>query len=78
MGRQSFEKAKEEARENKISPHLLKKIENDLGLELKVGRVIAELKGGGIISPCLRESIRTGTIQYEINPSLYEKLTRVY
>jgi len=68
-----FEKVKEKTKDNKMPPRLLKESMIDLGLVLDEGKIIAELKGGGAISPCLRESIRTGSIRYEINPSLCMK-----
>jgi hypothetical protein len=54
---------------NKITPRLLKECSEKLGLELDIDKTIAELKGGGIISPSLRNFSRFG-IRYEINPSL--------
>jgi hypothetical protein len=54
---------------NKISPQLLKACSEKLGLELDIDKTIAELKGGGIISPYLRNFSRF-RIRYEINPSL--------
>ena len=57
---------------NKITPQLLKECSEKLGLELDIAKTIAELKGGGIISPCLHNFSRFG-IRYEINPSLLEE-----
>lgn len=62
-----FEKVKENVKMNKITPEILLKACEELDLKSKIGRIIAELKGGGIISPCLRKLSR---LQYEINPSL--------
>jgi hypothetical protein len=71
-----FQKVKERvadskvlSKTNKVTPELLKESSEKLGLELDMDKTIAELKGGGIISPCLRNFSRYG-IQYEINPSL--------
>ncbi|MHA1710605.1 MAG: hypothetical protein ACTSUS_00845 [Candidatus Freyarchaeota archaeon] len=54
---------------NKITPKLIEECSEKLGLELNIDKAIAELKGGGIISPCPRSFLRCG-IRYEINPSL--------
>ncbi len=50
---------------NKVSPELLTEYSRELGLD--ADKTIAKLKGGGVISPCLRNL----KLQYEINPSLY-------
>jgi len=50
-----------------VTPDLIEEASEKTGLKSNIGRVIAELKGGGIISPCLRDPLR---LQYEINPSL--------
>ncbi len=55
---------------NKITPELLKESSEKLGLGLEIDKTIAELKGGGIIRPGLRNFSRYG-IRYEINPSLF-------
>jgi hypothetical protein len=53
----------------RITPELLKECSERLGLELNIDKTIAELKGGGIMSPCLRNFSSYG-IRYEMNPSL--------
>jgi hypothetical protein len=62
-----FDKVKENVKQNKVTPEILLKASEELNLESKIGTIIAELKGGGIISPCLRDPSR---LRYEINPSL--------
>ena len=62
-----FNRVKENVKKNKITPEILLKAYDELNLTSEIGRIIAELKGGGIISPCLRNTSR---LQYEINPSL--------
>ena len=62
-----FKRVKEDAKWNKVTPKLLEDASENLNLKSEVGKVIAELKGGGVISPCLRNPLR---FQYEINPSL--------
>jgi hypothetical protein len=57
------------SRTNKVTPELLKECSEELGLNLDIDRTIAELKGGGVISPRLRGFLTYG-IRYEINPSL--------
>lgn len=54
----------------KITPQLLKETSEELKLGLDINKTIAELKGGGIISPSLRKF--RFRLLYEINPSLYE------
>lgn len=53
---------------SKITPELLKEFSNELGLDINT--TIAELKGGGIISPSLRNF--RYKLLYEVNPSLYK------
>lgn len=62
-----FEKIKENVIQNKVTPEILLKASEEINLKSKIGTIIAELKGGGIISPCLRKPSR---LLYEINPSL--------
>lgn len=62
-----FNKIKENIIRNKVTPEILLKASEELNLKSKIGTIIAELKGGGIISPCLR---KPSHLLYEINPSL--------
>jgi hypothetical protein len=62
-----FEKIIEKIETNILTPKILLKKAEELDLEPKIGLIIAELKNGGIISPCLR---RPSSLRYEINPSL--------
>jgi len=64
-------RVKEKAEGKEITPEILEEVSGKLGLRSKLGRIIAELKGGGIISPCLRRFIQRRSVLYEINPSLY-------
>lgn len=67
-----FRKVKENAGDDRITPEIMLKASEELDLTPNIGRIIAELKGGGIISPCLRDPSR---LRYEINPSLVERET---
>ena len=60
-----FEKMMEDAESNYVTPDNLMRKAGEL--EQKSCLIIAELKGGGIISPCLRNPAR---LRYEVNPSL--------
>jgi hypothetical protein len=51
----------------RISAGKLSEIARELSLEHRMGTIIAELKGGGVISPCLRDPL---TLIYEVNPFL--------
>lgn len=51
----------------RISAGTLSKIAEELSLEHRMGTIIAELKGGGVISPCLRDP---STLSYQVNPFL--------
>jgi len=51
----------------RISAEALSDIADELSLEHRMGTIIAELKGGGVISPCLRDP---STLSYEVNPFL--------
>jgi len=62
-----FDKIKDKVKQKKISPDILLKTSEELNLKSKIGTIIAELKGGGIISPCLRDPSH---LKYEINPAL--------
>ena len=66
-----FNKVKEKAIDNRITPEVILKAYEELNLTAKIGRIIAELKGGDIISPCLRDP---SLLRYEINPSLTEQM----
>jgi len=70
-----FRKVKEKVRmgENKLTPEVLKESLNELGFDLNIEKVIIEFKGGGIISPHLRDSLRSKQLKYEINPSCLDK-----
>jgi hypothetical protein len=61
-----LQKVKDKSKTNKVTPEIMKKYSSEIDLE----KTIVELKGGGIISPCLRNAFRYG-LRYEINPSLY-------
>ena len=62
-----FNNVKDRALGRRITPEQLLEAAERLNLESKIGKIISELKGGGIISPCLRNPLK---LQYEINPSL--------
>jgi hypothetical protein len=51
----------------RISAGALSMIAGELSLEHRMGTIIAELKGGGVISPCLR---KPSTLIYEVNSFL--------
>jgi len=57
----------------KISAEQLGDYAREVGLSGVLSRLTAELKGGGIISPCLQASLFSGSLQYEVNPSLYRE-----
>ena len=65
-----FNKVKEDAKYFRITPEVILRASEELKLTAEIGRIIAELKGGGIISPCLRDPSR---LLYEINPSLVKR-----
>jgi hypothetical protein len=65
-----FNKVKADARDYKITPEAILRASEELNLTAEIGRIIAELKGGGIISPCLRDPSH---LLYEINPSLVKR-----
>jgi len=62
-----FKLIRKNAGGGKVTPDLIEEASEKTGLKSNIGRVIAELKGGGIISPYLRDPLH---LQYEINPSL--------
>ena len=65
-----FKEIKGDAKGLMVTPEHLLRAADELNLTAEIGRIIAELKGGGIISPCLRDPSH---LLYEINPSLIEK-----
>ncbi len=65
-----FNNVKKDSKDYKITPEAILRASEELNLTAEMGRIIAELKGGGIISPCLRNPSR---LLYEINPSLVIK-----
>jgi hypothetical protein len=65
-----FKEIKGDAKGLMVTPEHLLRAADELNLAAEIGRIIAELKGGGIISPCLRDPSH---LLYEINPSLIEK-----
>jgi len=67
-----FNEIKGEAKGLMVTPENLLRASDKLNLTAEIGRIIAELKGGGIISPCLRDPSH---LLYEINPSLIERET---
>ena len=67
-----FNEIKGETKGLMVTPEDLLRASDELNLTAEIGRIIAELKGGGIISPCLRDPSH---LLYEINPSLIERET---
>lgn len=65
-----FNKVKVDVRDYKITPEAILRASEEFNLTAEIGRIIAELKGGGIISPCLRDPSR---LLYEVNPSLVRR-----
>lgn len=64
----------QESKDRKINAIQIKKICRELDLEDRVDSLIAELKGGGVMSPklsLLTAVIREGSPIYELNPSLF-------
>ena len=51
----------------RVDAETLRGLMEELGLGREINRVIAELKGGGILSPSLRDPRR---LKYEVNPAL--------
>jgi hypothetical protein len=62
-----IERIKPNVKRGKVTPKILLDASEELDLRSKIGTIIAVLKGGGIISPCLR---KPSSLRYEINPSL--------
>ncbi len=62
-----FDHVLDEAENGRISAEALSEIAGELSLGHRVGTIIAELKGGGVISPRLRDPSALG---YEVNPFL--------
>lgn len=70
------ERLRERATGRKVNAVHIKEACDELGLGERVDPLIAELKGGGVMSPkvgSLFEVIRTGSPVYELNPSLLVK-----
>jgi len=61
---------KENIKGNRITERALLNASEEMDLKQDMGRVIAELKGGGVISPRLRNP---SLLQYEVNPSLIKR-----
>ena len=62
-----FDQVLDNVEDGRISAETLSEIAGELSLEHRMGTIIAELKGGGVISPCLRDP---STLSYEVNPFL--------
>ena len=62
-----FDHVLDNVENGRISAGTLSEIAGELSLEHRMGTIIAELKGGGVISPCLRDP---STLSYEVNPFL--------
>ena len=62
-----FDHVLDNVENGRISAGKLSEIEEELSLEHRMGTIIAELKGGGVISPCLRDP---SALSYEVNPFL--------
>lgn len=62
-----FDHVLDNVENGRISAEALSEIAEELSLEHRMGTIIAELKGGGVISPCLRDP---STLSYEVNPFL--------
>lgn len=62
-----FDHVLDNVENGRISAGKLSKIAGELSVEHRMGTIIAELKGGGVISPCLRDP---STLSYEVNPFL--------
>jgi len=57
----------ETVEEYRVDAETLRGLMEEIGLGREINRVIAELKGGGILSPSLRDPRR---LKYEVNPAL--------
>jgi hypothetical protein len=64
------EKLKKMAENKRITSEIIKRASSELNIEFDLNKTIAELKGGGIISPTL-SGISIKFPSYEINPALY-------
>lgn len=62
-----FDHVLDNVENGRISAEALSEIAEELSVEHRMGTIIAELKGGGVISPCLRDP---STLSYEVNPFL--------
>jgi hypothetical protein len=60
-----FNQVLDNVENGRISAEALSDIADELSLEHRMGTIIAELKGGGVISPCLRVP---SALSYEVNP----------
>jgi hypothetical protein len=68
-----IEKLREDADHGKVDALQIKARCKQLGLEDRIDVVIAELKGGGVMSPklsSLTENVKAGSPIYELNPCL--------
>ncbi len=57
----------EVAIDNRVDAEMLRGLAEEFSLGREINRIIAELKGGGVLSPSLRDPRR---LQYELNPAL--------
>jgi hypothetical protein len=64
------EKLKKTAKDKRITSETVKRASSELNIKFDLNKTIAELKGGGIISPTL-PNISKRFPSYEINPALY-------
>ena len=62
-----FNRVLDKVEDGRISAEALSEIADELSLEHRMGTIMAELKGGGVISPCLRDP---SALSYEVNPFL--------
>jgi hypothetical protein len=62
-----FNQVLDSVKNGRISAEALSEVADELSLEHRIGTIIAELKGGGVISPCLRDP---SALSYEVNPFL--------
>lgn len=67
-----YEKLSQKAKNNKVSAKDIREIARQFNMEEKTGALIAELKGGGLISPFLSLTPRNKFPIYEINPCVKE------
>ena len=55
----------------RVTPEIMREIAAELNMTLDFHKVIDVFVRCGIISPPIQASLRSGSVQYEINPSLY-------